>query len=94
MADLIDRQALVEQMESDAEQMEDMVFKMATYAAINDVKHQPAADVAPVRHGHWIFKTDRRVVDGYDWQCDQCKSWQRYTSNFCPNCGARMDGEA
>ena len=50
------------------------------------------ADVQPVRHGHWIFKTDRRIVDGYDWQCDQCKSWQRYTSNFCSCCGARMDG--
>ena len=43
------------------------------------------------RTGRWIFKTDRRIVDGYDWQCDQCGSWQMYTSNYCPRCGAKMD---
>ena len=40
------------------------------------------------RRGRWIFKEDRRIVDGYDWQCSQCNSWQRYTSNYCPNCGS------
>ena len=52
----------------------------------------PAADVAPVRHGRWINK------QGGFWEiatCDQCGG--RYptvgiTPNFCPNCGAKMDG--
>lgn len=42
--------------------------------------------------GRWIFKEDFRIVDGYDWKCDQCGSWQRYTSNFCPSCGCKMEG--
>ena len=44
------------------------------------------------KKGKWIFKEDFRIVDGYDWKCDQCGSWQRYTSNYCPKCGARMEG--
>ena len=36
---LIDRDALIAQMESDAEQMEEPIAKMFTYAAINDLKH-------------------------------------------------------
>lgn len=96
MADLIDRQALVEQMESDAEQMEDMVFKMATYAAINDVKHQPAADVAPARHGHWIHVCTE--LDGNAlYECSICGKGEIHVPivevKYCWNCGARMDGE-
>lgn len=68
--------------------------EMGLLVGMEAIKELASEDAVEVRHGHWIFKTDRRVVDGYDWQCDQCKSWQRYTSNFCPNCGARMDGEA
>lgn len=36
---LIDADALIERMESDAEQMEEPLAKMFTYADINDVKH-------------------------------------------------------
>ena len=36
---LIDADALIAQMTSDAEQMEEPLAKMFTYAAINDVKH-------------------------------------------------------
>ena len=57
----------------------------------NDIMRFPSAQ--PERKkGKWIFKEDFRIVDGYDWKCDQCGSWQRYTSNYCPKCGARMEG--
>ena len=49
----------------------------------------PAADVVPVRHGRWIASHDEFC------QCSLCKypvyaAWN--TTNYCPNCGARMDG--
>ena len=55
----------------------------------------PSADVAPVRHGRWIDKGEYAV-------CMECggRSGTQYDgvepiplmTQFCPNCGARMDG--
>ena len=56
----------------------------------------PAADVAPVVHGRWIYKGEYAV-------CTECggRSGTQYDgvepiplmTQFCPNCGAKMDGE-
>ena len=59
-------------------------------AAINGI---PAADVAPVRHGRWETNSDR--PDSLI--CSICKCgfdmWKHDQHNYCPNCGAKMDGE-
>lgn len=50
------------------------------------------ADVAPVRHGHWID-------DAGALRCSECgvsfPDLHPLYENaaYCPNCGARMDGE-
>lgn len=44
----------------------------------------PAADVAPVVHGRWSG------VD-YD-KCSVCGGFELGRTNYCPNCGAKMDG--
>ena len=53
----------------------------------------PAADVSPVRHGQWETSSDR--PDSLI--CSVCKCgfdmWKHDPHNFCPNCGAKMDGE-
>ena len=52
----------------------------------------PAVDVAPVVHGHWInenFYTHCSVCNNmaiYD------KYGQEVESDYCPRCGAKMDG--
>lgn len=54
----------------------------------------PAADVAPVKHGRWIDNG----FNGYKWAfvCSRCGYIDGYPFNdrhdFCPNCGAKMDG--
>ena len=64
-----------------------------TYKVVQDA---PAADVAPVVHGRWIFEHDPindpkkyfiRIV------CSCCGLKTGQVSNFCPCCGAKMDGE-
>lgn len=50
----------------------------------------PSADVAPVRHGRW------EVIDAEEprrYGCSKCKRLSWHMENYCPNCGAKMDGE-
>lgn len=48
----------------------------------------------PVKHGHWI-NIDAKFENMYvAHQCSICKSeFLGDASNFCPRCGAKMDGE-
>lgn len=48
----------------------------------------PAADVAPVVHGH------RVDYGGFYARCSQCDEVLPIYANYCPNCGAKMDGGA
>lgn len=57
------------------------------------IKRQPTADVVEVRHGEYY---NTRFTDGafYQEQCSICGEWTyEYGKNYCPNCGAKMDGE-
>ena len=59
------------------------------------VKAQPAADVAPVVHGRWIkddFLSDDVNNAEKCSQCGELIGWFGNLPNYCPNCGAKMDG--
>ena len=62
-------------------------------AAIWEVASFPAADVAPVVHGRWIY--DKKAQRPY---CSVCKEYFYGATNspmsYCSNCGAKMDGGA
>ena len=85
----IEREALVERLKKEECDCEWLW-------AILDI---PAADVVPVKHGHWIS------LDDYfeDAQCSECGdalvigdcSFNDFCEcyKFCPNCGAKMGGE-
>ena len=50
----------------------------------------PADDVAPVRHGQWLcVDTDTEQF----FLCNRCKKKEYWESDYCPSCGAKMDGE-
>lgn len=60
------------------------------------VKDEPAADVAPVVHGRWEFIANEYCSTAH---CSNCGKGQglyingrKPDWNYCPNCGARMDG--
>ena len=56
-----------------------------------DVIMLPTADVAPVRHGRWIKYQIPPIIccSNCDWATDvEEKNFQ-----YCPSCGAKMDGE-
>ena len=45
-----------------------------------------SADVAPVRHGRW-----KRYGKNLG-ECSECGEVVSVRNNYCPNCGAKMDG--
>ena len=61
-----------------------------------------ASDVAPIRHGRWIPLTEcvnegvycsicKKKVWKSDYAKCSKKSRNKLESNYCPNCGAKMD---
>ena len=59
---------------------------------VETLKDLPSADVAPVRHGHWI-----KISPAGIYECSECGK-NVMTSDieayeYCHGCGARMDGE-
>lgn len=82
--------------------------RLATMAdAKREIAEMPAADVAPVVHGEWEA-VDWREYDANGCEvicypkdgiaCTHCryvfKKDALWKKNFCPNCGAKMDGGA
>lgn len=57
------------------------------------VEDIPAADVAEVRHGRWEYASYNGVYDVLCSACGYSPGIKFYASNYCPNCGARMDKE-
>ena len=97
MAEYIEREATVELLRSlgsrdyrrEKGTIQDAI-KMLAYP-----EYTPSADVAPVRHGRWIYE---HISEGYAWViCSECeavihKILINKRLNYCPNCGAKMDG--
>ena len=72
-------------------------FLIGYDTALSDVEKMiselPAADVQFVKHGRWIY-------ENFYTHCSSCgnmaiydKYSQEVESDYCPRCGARMDGE-
>ena len=59
----------------------------------------PSSDVASVKHGRWIEYTKVIIPEPYNkweqaWKCSKCGFDDGFVAyNYCPNCGARMDGD-
>ena len=57
---------------------------------IDDViDEQPTIEAEPIKHGRW----ERYLKEGLPWKCSECGSRYTVQWNYCPNCGARMDGK-
>ena len=74
-------------------------FYVGLSAAADEIKQLPTADVVEVRHGRWKI-----YDDGFGCELMHCSICQEefYDGdndtvdnlyNYCPNCGAKMDGK-
>lgn len=70
-------------------------WSQAFESTIEDVEEMPTADVEPVRHGRWIEHPDDIFPLESTIECSVCGEQENvdiHNDNFCPNCGAKMDG--
>ena len=54
----------------------------------------PAENVAPVRHGRWIIDSAGGKIACSDCRCIYLGYNGGLPPNYCPNCGAKLDGGA
>lgn len=97
MGDYIDRDELLKK------QYNASRFSLPEFAEmvvdVQDIEDAPAADVAPVTKGWWV-----EYPRPHYFKCSECKYTVPYAKamsfngkrqyNYCPHCGAKMDGEA
>ena len=70
------------------------------------ILNAPAADVAPVKHGKWLWNPNGMDWGLGAWECSECACRNDNLamsskmnplmfsgSKYCPNCGAKMDLE-
>lgn len=98
MADYISRAAFIKQLQEKYEYLPKEVFFPGMKTALEIAREIPAADVAPVRHGRWIWDEEK-------WwhKCSSCgmtfdydKTYKLFDHGFqlancCPNCGAKIE---
>ena len=89
MTEYIEREAAIRALLNDATEQ----VGYSREDAADCIHYIDAADVAPVRHGRWGTNSDR--PDSLI--CSVCNCgfdmWKHDPHNYCPHCGAKMDGE-
>ncbi len=81
-----------------AENSSEELFIKVLEHICNMLDHAPTVDAVEVVHGRWIEKVD--MVESYladctevFYECSVCECANIGESPYCPNCGAKMDGD-
>ena len=60
------------------------------------IDEAPTIEAESVRHGYWIKKFVESIEWNFDeifYECSECALLSKSVSEFCPHCGAKMDGD-
>ena len=95
MAEYIKRETVINHLDA----CMDTIWKPEIAALKCFVEGIPAADVAPVRHGKWVHSRYENCSEQFEMVKCSCCGREAYAmafyvrdGNYCPNCGAKMDG--
>lgn len=93
---LIDADALKEIFETEArvfEIMRNRELAKFSRSLAERVETRPTVDAAEVVHGEWIANEFvYRTPMAKNYHCSKCQKEGFGGENYCPNCGAKMDG--
>ena len=99
MDDFISRRAAIDELGEEPEVWSgedeyEMGLNNQWHSDVIALKSLPAADVAQVRHGRWETEiiTDVYGLKHACYACSVCGVANNDEYDFCPNCGAKMDG--
>lgn len=99
--DLIDREKLVQEIKSQSNRL-CLGYISASDIDVDDIVqlivNAPTVNAESVRHGKWIEEKIRFEDDWGNYTytmyiCSECRNKEKRNENYCPNCGAKMDGE-
>ena len=93
---MIDANALCAILEAKADMALVPEYKHAFLNVQATVNAMPTIDAEPVRHGRWIRRKSCHTQTGFVDKCSVCQNMLVHLgckANYCPNCGAKMDGE-
>lgn len=82
----------------DVDKLQETICKTVKNPAIRGwlnalINEQPLADVKEVKHGQWSsFPAYKNNYTDICYRCTECGCVDTDPMNFCPNCGAQMDG--
>lgn len=77
-----------------AKQRTNSYSTMMLYEIADMIDEAPTIDAAPVKHGRWLKTNDDTMK-----RCSECDvihliaQYPHGNANYCPNCGAKMDGD-
>ena len=69
-------------------------YRSGLCAVMEEIEDMPTIDAVEVVHGRWEWCREENCVI-----CSECKdehyigAFHQYSKNYCPNCGAKMDGD-
>lgn len=88
----IDADALEKKLQEQREVYAEIGMKGAEHLLVHDFLRYvwEAPTVNPARHGRWLEWWGHNVTE---YECSRCGVYSEKSENYCPNCGAKMDGE-
>ena len=91
---LIEANALIKKAEMRGHCIRPLVTAFHMCVSVHDIDEAPTVDAVEVVHGRWEKVSEKMPI----YRCSICKERNLFKngynvfSNYCPNCGAKMDG--
>lgn len=64
-------------------------FVFGVESVLEYAEYYATSDVAEIKHGRWVLWNRGLYIH----KCSVCECKPSFKTNYCPNCGAKMDGK-